>query len=105
MENSRFDKKNAHWSGPLLIARDTLIFLTCVLVVVLIYVTSPQTFKSAASSNMTVSSDLSSQPPNTTNSLTPQTEAPQTNTALAADAAAVAETPVLTPEPTPTPVL
>ena len=103
MENSRFDKKSVHWSGPLLIARDTLIFLACVLAVVLIYVVSPQTFNSATSSNMSASSDLSIQQQNTANSLTPQTEAPQANTTLAAKVSTTAETPTPTPEPTPTP--
>lgn len=103
MENSRFNKKNAHWSGPLLIARDTLIFLACVLAVVLINIASPKTLNSAASSSMTASADLSIQPQNTANSLTPQTETPQTNTTLVASASVATETPAQTSEPTPTP--
>ena len=58
MDNSQSDKKNVLWSGPLLIARDTLIFLACVLTVTLIYFVSPKTFNSAATDQMTDSSDL-----------------------------------------------
>lgn len=102
MENAQFDKKNTYWSGPLLIARDTLIFLACVLMILLIYVVSPQTFRSTSAAKAAASSDVSIQPMNTINSPAPQTQAPQTSTALAANVLA-ADTPAPTPEPTPTP--
>lgn len=103
MENSQFDQKNIHWSGPLLIVRDTLIFLACVLTVVLIYVVSPQKTNSIYSSNMAASSNVNNQPQNTSSSTIPQTEAPQTSAALAASLSTAAETPTPTAEPTPTP--
>ena len=42
MGNTR-NRKSAHGSGPLLIARDTLIFLGCVLAAMLFYAASPKT--------------------------------------------------------------
>lgn len=98
MDNSQFDKKNMHWSGPLLIARDTLIFLACVLTVTLIYVVSPKTFNSAATDQMTASSDMNIQPQKNVNSV-----APQTNAALTASIPPATETPSPAPDPTPTP--
>jgi exopolysaccharide biosynthesis protein len=103
MENSQFDRKNVHWSGTLLIVRDSLIFLACVLVILLIYIVSPQTFNSAATSKMTASSDVSFQPQNTTNSSITQTETPQSSTTLAASVPTATETPAPTPDPTPSP--
>ncbi len=101
MENSRFGNKNVHWSGPLLIVRDTLIFLACVLTVVLIYIVLPQTSNSAAATKTAASSDSSYQMQNANSSQAPQTETPHTDTALAANVPTTAETPALTPEPTP----
>lgn len=103
MEHSKFERDNVHWSGPLLIVRDTLIFLTCILVIVLIYVVSPQTFTSAATSKRTASADVSFQPQNTTSSSVTQTEAPQINTAMTSNVSTTTESPTQTPDPVPSP--
>ncbi len=103
MEKSQFDQHNAHLSGPLLIVRDTLIFLACVLMIVLIYVVLPQISSSSATNKATASSDAAVQSQNTSNSTMSQAETPQTNSALAANVSAAAETPTPTPEPTSTP--
>ncbi|MEN6509581.1 MAG: phosphodiester glycosidase family protein [Smithella sp.] len=100
MDNSQSDKKNVLWSGPLLIARDTLIFLACVLTVTLIYFVSPKTFNSAATDQMTDSSDLNMQAQKNDDSYMPQTSA-----VLTASVSLATETPSPTPDPTPTPTL
>ncbi len=103
MEHSKFEKDKVHWSGPLLIVRDTLIFLTCILVIVLIYVVSPQTFTSAATSKRTASADVSFQPQNTTSSSETHTEAPQISTAMTSNVSTTTESPTQTPDPVPSP--
>ena len=102
MENTQ-KRKTAHRSGPLLIARDTLIFFGCVLVTMLLYTASPQAAQFAARSKMTVSSDVNLQTGNTANLAAPQTDVPQTSTEAAAEAANTAETPSPSPDPTPSP--
>ncbi len=102
MENTQ-KRKAVHWSGPLLIARDALIFLGCVLAVMFFYAASPQAAQFAARSKMAASSDANVQTWNTANSEAPQTNVPQTSTDTAAEVANTAETPSPTPEPTPSP--
>ena len=98
MEHPQFDKSNAHLSGALLIARDTLIFLACVLTVVLVYVVSPQTFYAATKNQLAASSVVSMQPQKTEKSVLAEPSVAVTGSTLA-----VTETPTPTTEPTPSP--
>lgn len=101
MENARFHRDSMHLSGALLIVRDTLIFFACVLVIILIYVVSPQTLNAAAKSSMTASSNANGQPLGTTVETAIQTETPEAASTLAASVPAATETPVPTPAPAP----
>lgn len=109
MQHTRFDRKREHWSGPLLIVRDTLIFLACVLTVVLLYFVLPQTTNVSAVSRMTASSYQNTKPQDDSSTIAAKMEATQTDSELAANVPAAVETPVqtqeatqeATPEPTP----
>lgn len=103
MEHLRSNKNDFQLSGPLIIVRDVLIFLMCVLIITLVYVVAPRIFSTSNSTNTVDSSGAQVLAQSSADSLTPQTETPQESDAMAANVSAAAETPPPTPDPTPSP--
>lgn len=103
MERSHSNKSYFQLSGPLIIIRDALIFLMCVLTITLVYVVAPHIFSTADSTNTTASSGAQGFARSSADAFAPQTEAPQQSAALAANMSAAAATPSPTPAPTPSP--
>lgn len=105
MEHVRNGTDGARHSGVLLIVRDALLFLMCLLTFVLIYVVSPQTLSPSAAASETALSDLTIASQNGGDAIAEQTQAPEESALLAADASAATPTPepAATPEPSASP--
>jgi len=101
MEHEPFDRNHMEWPGTLVIVRDVLIFLMCLMTFALIWMVSPQLLSGAANSGSANEGILSE---TYAASATP-TDSPDATTVLAAGGATETPTPTptLTPEPTPSP--
>jgi exopolysaccharide biosynthesis protein len=86
----------------MIIARDALIFVACVLAVLLAYVVSLQTQRFAPAAQAAAASNASIEPQQTASSDSSGTDAPAVSDPFPAEAA-TAETPSPSPEPTPSP--
>lgn len=102
MEQMQSEGKHMEWSGALVIIRDVLIFLMCVLTLALVYLVSPELLSGGVSTKTAVSASTAVLSENSEPSATP-TNTPQANAVLAASAAVSTQTPFPTPEPTTSP--
>lgn len=103
MEHSHSNNGEFQLSGPLIIVRDVLIFLMCVLTITLVYVVAPRIFPAASLDKASASSGVQTAAQNAANSLAPQTQSPQQSTAAAANLSGGTGTSSPAPDPTPTP--
>ena len=103
MEHTSHERKDAHLSGTLIIVRDVLIFLMCILTVVLVYLVSPETSGAISSVESGVSAHVDTPMVSDVPSAAMQTQTPEASAALAANVPAASETPEPTLEPTPSP--
>ncbi|HRX57758.1 MAG TPA: phosphodiester glycosidase family protein [Eubacteriales bacterium] len=101
MEQMQPGGKHTEWSGALVIVRDALIFLLCLLTLALVYFVSPESLSGGTSAKATAQTSAAVLSENV-ETLVPQTIVPQTNAVLSATAT-TAQTPSPAPEPTPSP--
>ena len=102
MEQMQPESKHTEWSGVLVIVRDVLIFLMCMLTLALVYFVSPELLSDGVSTKNAVSASTAALSESSDSTTTP-TGTPQANVVLAASTAVSTQTPFPTPEPTPLP--
>lgn len=102
MEQKQPENKNLEWSGALVIVRDVLIFLMCLLTLALVYFVSPELLSGGASAKATAQTSTAALAESNDLTIAP-TITPQANVVLAASTAVSTQTPAPTPSPTPDP--
>ncbi len=102
MEHRQSENSSLRLSAAMIIARDALIFVACVLTVLLAYVISLPSRSSASANPAVAASNASIEPQQTASSDLQPTDVPEATDNLSANAPATG-TPSPSPEPTPSP--